>query len=263
MKALRIILRKLQGVLELLNLLETEFKKIKRQKFILCTILAACLFPVPLTMLIVHAKLRYDVLFMFVMEFGFFLVLPIVMGIIATILFRMENENGTLKNLSIIPVPKWKLFGAKVLVVYVLAALYGIAAIGATVVGGVFVGDASDIPLKLVTAFVLSVLTATASLPLMVVIVAFQKNFIFPILCSVVYTIVSFSFSIMMLRVPVPLTLLFRGSLPFLSAYPDRMEQVSNVKDWTLPVFPCIMLLLGIGVACMMLSAYFYQKQEV
>ena len=104
----------------MLKMLEAEFKKIKRQKFILLTVLAACLFPIPLTIVIVHSKLNYDTLLMFVMEFGFFLVLPIVLGIIASILFRMENENGTLKTLSVIPVPRWKLLGAKVIIIYIL-----------------------------------------------------------------------------------------------------------------------------------------------
>ena len=98
MKALRITLKRLREVLGLLKMLDAEFRKIKRQKFVLFTILAACLFPIPLTVLMVHAKLSYNVLFMFVLEFGFFLVLPIVLGIIAAILFHMENENGTLKN---------------------------------------------------------------------------------------------------------------------------------------------------------------------
>ena len=56
----------------MLKMLEAEFKKIKRQKFILLTVLAACLFPIPLTIVIVHSKLNYDTLLMFVMEFGFF-----------------------------------------------------------------------------------------------------------------------------------------------------------------------------------------------
>ena len=120
----------------MLKMLGAEIKKIKRQKFILLTVLAACLFPIPLTIVIVHSKLNYDTLLMFVMEFGFFLVFPIVLGIIASILFRMENENGTLKTLSVIPVPRWKLLSAKVIIIYILAVFYGVAAIGATMIGG-------------------------------------------------------------------------------------------------------------------------------
>ena len=40
----------------MLKMLEAEFKKIKRQKFILLTVLAACLFPIPLTILIIPIK---------------------------------------------------------------------------------------------------------------------------------------------------------------------------------------------------------------
>ena len=156
----------------MLKMLEAEFKKIKRQKFILLTVLAACLFPIPLTIVIVHSKLNYDTLLMFVMEFGFFLVLPIVLGIIASILFRMENENGTLKTLSVIPVPRWKLLGAKVIIIYILAIFYGVAAIGATMIGGLFTGTISDIPLKLAISLSMSVLIATASLPMIAAAVA-------------------------------------------------------------------------------------------
>ena len=263
MKVLRIILKKLREVLALLKMLDTEFRKIKRQKFVLLSILAACLFPIPLTAVIVHAKLNYDVLLMFVMEFGFFLVLPIVLGIIASILFRMENENGTLKTMSVIPVPRWKLLGAKVLVIYILAIFYGVAAIGATMIGGFLTGTVSDIPLKLAISLSMSVLIATATLPMITVTVIFQKNFILPILCSVIYAVVSLVFSIMLLKVPAPLTLLFRCSLPFMTANPERMEIVESVQNWVLPVFPCILVLIGIGIICMALSAYFYQKQEV
>lgn len=203
MKVLRIILKKLREVLALLKMLDTEFRKIKRQKFVLLTILAACLFPIPLTV--------------------------------------------------VIPVPKWKLLGAKVLVIYILAIFYGVAAIGATMIGGFLTGTVSDIPLKLAISLSMSVLIATATLPMITVTVIF----------SVIYAIVSLVFSIMLLKVPAPLTLLFRCSLPFMTANPERMEIVESVQNWVLPVFPCILVLIGIGIICMALSAYFYQKQEV
>ena len=67
--------------------------------------------------------------------------------------------------------------------------IYGIAAIGATVVGGLLAGTVSGIPIKLAISFGMSVLTATASLPMIAVAVAFQKkphftDFVFCYLCS-------------------------------------------------------------------------------
>jgi hypothetical protein len=41
------------------------------------------------------------------------------------------------------------------------------------------------------------------------------------------------------------------------------MEMVENVQNWVLPVFPCILSLIGMGTVCMVLSAYIYRKQEV
>ena len=130
-------------------------------------------------------------------------------------------------------------------------------------IGGFLTGTVSDIPLKLAISLSMSVLIATATLPMITVTVIFQKNFILPILCSVIYAVVSLVFSIMLLKVPAPLTLLFRCSLPFMTANPERMEIVESVQNWVLPVFPCILVLIGIGIICMALSVYFYQKQEV
>ena len=76
-------------------------------------------------------------------------------------------------------------------------------------IGGVLTGTVSDIPLKLAISLSMSVLIATATLPMITVTVIFQKNFILPILCSVIYAVVSLVFSIMLLKVPVPLISLF------------------------------------------------------
>ena len=93
------------------------------------------------------------------------------------------------KNLSIIPVPRWKLLCAKVLVIYILAVFYGIAAIGATVVGGLLAGTVSGIPIKLAISFGMSVLTATASLPMIAGRCGISEkphftDFVFCYLCS-------------------------------------------------------------------------------
>lgn len=81
----------------MLKLLMIELQKIKRQKFIAFTIISACLVPIPLTAIIVRAKLSFNTLFMFVIEFGFFLVLPLILGIIMIILLHMESENETVR----------------------------------------------------------------------------------------------------------------------------------------------------------------------
>ncbi|HDQ2230660.1 TPA: ABC transporter permease, partial [Clostridioides difficile] len=48
---------------ELLDIISCEFSKLKRLKFILISILGACLFPIPATILIAKDNLPFEQLF--------------------------------------------------------------------------------------------------------------------------------------------------------------------------------------------------------
>lgn len=85
---------------------------------------------------------------MFVIEFGFFLVLPLILGIIMIILLHMESENETLKTLDVIPVSRIKLLAVKILLSLVLAVFYSVAAVGSTIVGGLLEGSVTDVTVK-------------------------------------------------------------------------------------------------------------------
>ena len=97
----RITLKGLQGVRGLLKCILAEFMKVKRKKFVLGTLLVAWILPVPLTIIVVKAKLSFDILFMFAIEFGFFLILPIVLGIIASSSINVEYDNQTFKKYAL------------------------------------------------------------------------------------------------------------------------------------------------------------------
>lgn len=90
----------------MLKCILAEFMKVKRKKFVLGTLLAAWILPVPLTIIVVKAKLSFDILFMFAIEFGFFLILPIVLGIIASSSINVEYDNQTFKNMLSISISK-------------------------------------------------------------------------------------------------------------------------------------------------------------
>lgn len=85
---------------ELLDIISCEFSKLKRLKFILISILGACLFPIPATILIAKDNLPFEQLFKLVVNFGYFLLLPIVLSIVASQLFFIERDNDVLKNLA-------------------------------------------------------------------------------------------------------------------------------------------------------------------
>ena len=87
--------------------------KLKRKKFIPLVFLSAFLFPVPITFLMATPRMleRYpnktvlfDGLFNMVMGYGVIFLLPCVIGVIAAMLFFMERDNDTFKNLRTIPV---------------------------------------------------------------------------------------------------------------------------------------------------------------
>ena len=111
----RITLKGLQGVRGLLKCILAEFMKVKRKKFVLGTLLAAWILPVPLTIIVVKAKLSFDILFMFAIEFGFFLILPIVLGIIASSSINVEYDNQTFKNMLSISISKGMMLWAKII----------------------------------------------------------------------------------------------------------------------------------------------------
>lgn len=88
----------------MLKLVYCEFLKLKRKKFIFLTIFAAALFPIPMTTFAAKSNLGFDWLYLNIEVFGYFLLLPTVLGILGAILFFSEKTNGTQKNINTIPI---------------------------------------------------------------------------------------------------------------------------------------------------------------
>ena len=108
----------------MLKLVKCEFWKLKRKKFIPLVILSAFLFPVPLTYLMTTPSMMerytdkadaFDGLFNMVLGYGIQFLLPCIIGIIAAMLFFMERDNDTFKNLRTIPVTSTQMVLAKCL----------------------------------------------------------------------------------------------------------------------------------------------------
>ena len=106
----------------MLKLIKCEFLKLKRKKFIPLIILAAFLFPIPLTYLMTTPSMMerytdradaFDGLFNMVLGYGIQFLLPCIIGVIAAILFFMERDNDTFKNLRTIPVTSTQMVLAK------------------------------------------------------------------------------------------------------------------------------------------------------
>ena len=117
----------------MLKLIQCEFWKLKRKRFVLLVVLAAFLFPLPVTAVAMTPRIMgrydtkaeiFDALFSFIMGYGVLLLLPCVIGVLATMLFFMERDNDTFKSLRTIPVTSTQMVLTKIIVLFLMGILF-------------------------------------------------------------------------------------------------------------------------------------------
>ena len=88
----------------MLKLIKCEFWKLKRKHFVSFVVFAALLFPIPFTALVLAGSVGnftgFDAVFGLLVTLGEPVMLPIVLGIVAAMLFFMQRDNDTLKNFT-------------------------------------------------------------------------------------------------------------------------------------------------------------------
>lgn len=210
----------------MLELIKCEFWKLKRKKFIPLVILSAFLFPIPITFIMITPRslARYadkaqlfDGLFNMVMGYGVIFLLPCVIGVIAAMLFFMERDNETFKNLRTIPVTSTQMIVAKIIVLFAFGIIFCLASMIATVICGSFAMEIQGLGYKLFVAIELGIFITAATLPLIVCVVFFSKTYIFSILLCVFYSVLSLTVETLFETLPtwvcwlmpVPLTTLW------------------------------------------------------
>lgn len=181
----------------LLKLIKCEFWKLKRKKFVLFVIFAALLFPVPFTALVLGGNVggmnSFEGLYEMLLCIGVPIMLPCVLGIIAAMLFFMERDNGAMKNLRSVPVPLWKIATAKIAVLYLFGLLFAIATMLSSMAGGLLAGsELGNIAEKVWISVITSLLYTTSILPVVIVIVGFNRSYIFSTILTFFYTMFSF-----------------------------------------------------------------------
>ncbi|WP_253198106.1 ABC transporter permease [Clostridium sp. CF011] len=252
----------------MLDLIICEFAKIKRQRFILFSMLAACLFPVPMTVLVAKDRLDFEQLFRLVVIFGHFLLLPCVLSVVASILFFMERDSDMLKNLITIPVTKTKLVVAKLTVLLIVAVLYSIAGLGATIIGGLIVGTVEGIVFKFGLSVVLGIMFFVSVLPVIILIVYFNKSYILSTIIAFFYSffnfaialnIISFSHNIILISV-LPASVIMRWWMSSWSGL--TAENATLRKPYMLSTPVCSGILFLIAVISILLISITYKNQE-
>lgn len=186
-----------QEVRGLLKLIKCEFGKLKRKKFVMFVIFAALLFPIPFTALALSGNIgdmsAFDGLYEMLLCIGVPIMLPCVIGIIAAMLFFMERDNGTLKNLRAVPIPLWKIATAKIIVLYIWGLIFVIVTLLSSMAGGAIAGsDLGNIVEKIWISLMTAFLYTTSILPVVIAIVGFNRSYIFSIILTFFYTMFGF-----------------------------------------------------------------------
>lgn len=243
----------------MLKLVKCEFWKLKRKKFIPLVILSAFLFPVPLTYLMTTPSMMerytdkadaFDGLFNMVLGYGIQFLLPCIIGIIAAMLFFMERDNDTFKNLRTIPVTSTQMVLAKVLVLFLFGVIFCVASTIATILCGFGTLEVYGIGYKLFLAVETGIYITAGTLPLIVLVVFFSKTYVFSILLCVFYSVLNMSatalFDVLprtiLWLLPTPLTTFWSAGDMAAHGIQMDLEQMNGLIPSTFQVI----LILGI-----------------
>lgn len=187
------------------DLILCELAKLKRKKLLLLLVLLSLLFP----LLVVYAsksgmngetgteflKGRFDLSYTMMLGYGLVFLEPCLLGILASILFFMERDNDTFKNLRTIPVSAARLIAAKLAVVLLFGLVYTLCSFIFMVFFSwlLRVGILYDLGFKLAFSFVFGIGITIASLPAIVLIVYFNRSYLVSTLLSFFYAILNWS----------------------------------------------------------------------
>lgn len=183
----------------LLKLIQIEFLKLRRKSFMWIMMLSALIMPFLAFLLFNYAwKTGGDPLQFYKWSaFGLMLwiILPVVLGILSTMLMYNENQYDMLKQLWIVPVSKMRYFFSKFFVVLI----YSVCFMMVTVIGSVLFSvlfeditfDWGSVLYLLKKCLEIGVITAFVMLPILA-IATWQKGYILPISLTLVYAFLGF-----------------------------------------------------------------------
>lgn len=183
----------------LLNLIQTEFLKLRRNKLIWLMLLAALIMPFfALVYFNYFGDKGIDPIQFYKMSalsYTIFIILPVILGILSTMLMHEENQYDMLKQLWIVPISKIGYFFSKFFVVLVYSICFMlitfVASVMFSVLSGYVVFDWGSVFYLLKKCLEIGVITAFVMLPILA-IAASQKGYILPICITLVYAFFAF-----------------------------------------------------------------------
>lgn len=186
----------------MLNLIQTEFLKLRRRKLIWFMLLGAFVMPFFAMLYFGYfGKTPIEPILFYrwsALGYTLFIILPFILGMLCTILMYDENRNDMLKQLWIVPISKMGYFFSKFFIILVYSICFmlitAIASVLFSVLPGYVEFEWESIILLLKKCMEIAFLTAFAILPILAIAVS-QKGYILPICITLLY--VFFGFFIM------------------------------------------------------------------
>lgn len=260
---------------ELLKLVKVEFQKLKRKKFILLVTLAAFMFPIPLSYLMTTPSMMeqyidkadaFDGLFNMVLGYGIQFLLPCIIGVVAAMLFFIERDNDTFKNIKTIPLSSTQVVTAKIIVLFIIGVVFCMASTVATVLVGMFTLDVYGLGYKIFLAVETGIFITAGTLPLIVIVVFFSRTYVFSVLLCIFYSVLNMSATALfdalpktiLWLLPTPLTTFWSAGDMKRHGINMNLEQMNGLIPSTFQVI----LILGIMAAIsILLIDYLYKKR--
>ena len=183
----------------MLDLVQTDFWKLRRKKIIWLMLFASLVMPFFATLLFGYlGKTDVEPLqFYKWSSFGYtlFIILPFVLGMLSAMLMQNEKQNDILKQLWIVPVNKVGFFLSKFLVLTMYSFLFMIINALASALFGVLSGYVSfsweSILYLIEKCIEIGLLTSFAMLPILA-IAGMAKGYILPICSTLIYAFLGF-----------------------------------------------------------------------
>lgn len=259
----------------MLNFVKCELWKLKRKKFILLVIFSSFIFPVPLTVMMTTPQMAerfesdaetFNGCFQFIMGYGVELLLPCIIGVVAAMLFFMERDNDTFKNLRTIPVTSTQMIVAKIMVLFFVGIIFSLSSAFAAIICGGLVSEVNGILYKLFVALEMGIFVTAGTLPLIVVVVFFSKTYIFSILLCVFYSVLSLTAECCFAALPKAICWLMPIPLMTLWSAGDMerhgvMEVRGALRDLMPTTFQTVAILGTWAVVSVIVIDYLYKKR--
>ena len=185
----------------MLKLIKCEFWKLKRKRLLYALMSLSLFFPLILAYMAKagtgadttehYLQTRFDYVYTMMLGYGLVFLLPCLIGIIAAILFFIERDCDTSKNLRTIPVTNTQLIMAKISMLFIFSVAFClISTLSVALFCKLFhVGMVYGMTYKIFMSLIFGVLIVAASLPIVFLITYFNQSFLLSILLAFFYSI--------------------------------------------------------------------------